>query len=164
MNDLDLLAVCGLYCGACYHYRASFPKGGHLLREATRRGRPLKGYTCRGCRSDALYVHSGCAQCQIRACAEEKNVLHCGLCDAFPCDRLKAFQGDGRVHHRPVIDQLEDLKCKGPAQWLAEQAARWTCTCGAPFSWYEIACQNCGAPLNSYGPDRIVGVGLRARP
>lgn len=77
MSDRDLLAACGLYCGACYHYRASFPEGRHLLAEAARRGHPLEGYACRGCRSDVLYVHPGCARCPIRACAEEKGLLHC---------------------------------------------------------------------------------------
>ncbi|RPI31229.1 MAG: DUF3795 domain-containing protein, partial [Chloroflexota bacterium] len=60
-----LLAVCGLYCGACYHYRASFPEGSHLLAQALRQGRGLEGYTCQGCRSDRRYIHQGCDQCQI---------------------------------------------------------------------------------------------------
>jgi hypothetical protein len=147
------LGVCGLYCGACYHYRASFPEGLHLLEEAARRGRPAEGYTCRGCRSDRLYVHSGCAHCEIRACADARGLLHCGLCSEFPCERIKAFQSDGRVHHRPVLSQLQELKARGPERWLAAQAARWTCACGAPFSWYEEFCPHCGAPLDSYGPD-----------
>jgi hypothetical protein len=153
MTDPNLLAACGLYCGACYHYRASFPEGRHLLEEAAYRGRSLEGYTCRGCRSDTLYIHPGCARCQIRVCAEERGILHCGLCEAFPCARLSAFQGDGRVHHIPALEQLADIRRKGIGQWLAEQAGLWTCTCGMPFSWYETVCRNCDAPLDSYGPD-----------
>jgi hypothetical protein len=148
-----LLAVCGLYCGACYHYLASLPEGKHLLEEAARQGRGLEGFACKGCRSDELYVHSGCAHCKIRACAEERGILHCGLCDEFPCERIRAFQGDGRVHHRDILIQLEEIRAKGPDRWLAEQAGRWRCACGASFSWYETFCGNCGAPLESYGPD-----------
>jgi len=148
-----LLAVCGLYCGACYHYLAASPQGKHLLEEAARQGRDVDGFACQGCRSDVLYVHPGCAQCRIRACAEEMGVLHCGLCDAFPCERITAFRDDGRVHHRDVLTQLEEIRAKGPDRWLAEQAERWRCACGASFSWYEETCSNCGAPLASYGPD-----------
>jgi len=152
-DDRRLLGVCGLYCGACYHYRASFPQGEHLLAEALRQGRNLEGFTCQGCRSDHLYVHPGCARCQIRACVDGRGILHCALCPEFPCDRLKAFQSDGRVHHRDVLSHLEDQKATGPDRWLAEQAQRWTCGCGARFSWYEEFCHRCGAALASYGPD-----------
>jgi predicted amidophosphoribosyltransferase len=148
-----LLGVCGLYCGACYHYRASLPEGRYLLEEAARQGRPLEGYTCQGCRSDILYIHSGCAQCRIRACADAKGLVHCGLCAEFPCDLIRAFQNDGRIHHRDVLDNLKELGARGTDRWLAEQARRWTCSCGAGFSWYEVFCHDCGAPLPSYGPD-----------
>jgi hypothetical protein len=148
-----LLGACGLYCGACYHHRASLPEGQHLLEEAARQGRKLEGFACQGCRSDVLYIHPGCARCGIRACTEEKDVEHCGLCPEFACDRLQAFQSDGRIHHRDVLVHLEDLIAKGSDRWLADQAQRWTCACGAGFSWYEVLCHCCGAPLSSYRPD-----------
>lgn len=149
----QLLAVCGLYCGACYHYRASFPHGRHLLEMAARHGRDLEGFTCKGCRSGALYVHPGCARCQIRACAGEKGLLHCGLCVEFPCGDIQAFQNDGRVHHRDVLENLAALAEQGPDRWLADQVQRWTCECGAQFSWYEARCADCGADLAAYGSD-----------
>ena len=155
-----LLATCGLYCGACYHYRASFYDHDRLLAEAARRGRNPEGFTCQGCRSGILYVHSGCAKCELRACADEKSILHCGLCPQFPCKRLLAFQNDGRVHHRDILVQLEDLREKGEEAWLAEQAQRWSCTCGEGFSWYDEACHSCGRPLPSYGADPT----LKSRP
>ena len=148
-----LIAACGLYCGACYHYRAAEPDGAHLLTETARRGRPLAGYTCRGCRSSILYIHSGCAQCAIRDCADEHGIRHCGECDTLPCDRLTAFQNDGCAHHLPVIEQLEELNRLGIERWLAKQAHQWTCSCGTPYSWYEVVCQHCGAALDSFGPD-----------
>jgi hypothetical protein len=148
-----LLGVCGLYCGACYHYRASFPESKHLLEEASRQGQELQGFTCAGCRSGVLYIHPGCAECGIRTCAESKNIVHCGFCSEFPCDQIKAFQSDGRIHHLDVILNLAELRVKGPDQWLVEQQQRWKCKCGASFSWYEKVCHNCGAALNSYGYD-----------
>jgi hypothetical protein len=51
------------------------------------------------------------------------------------------------------LQQLEALKAKGADKWLAKQARRWQCSCGASFSWYEEFCAKCGAPLASHGPD-----------
>ena len=157
MIDLELLGVCGLYCGACYHYRASFPEGRHLLEKAAEQGKDIKEFTCLGCRSDKLYMHPGCAQCRIRDCAEQKGVRHCGLCREFPCEIIGAFQSDGRVHHVPVFAQLEEMREKGPETWLRENKEKWTCSCGARFSWYEVHCRACGEPVNSFGPDPAAG-------
>jgi len=155
MSDFGLLlGVCGLYCGACYHYRASFPESKHLLDDAAHHGKDLQGFTCSGCRSNRRYIHPGCTECAIRACAERKSIPHCGLCVEFPCNRIRAFQSDGRIHHLDIIKNLNELKEKGTDQWLAEQRQRWQCQCGLMFSWYERACHNCDAVLNSYGAAR----------
>jgi hypothetical protein len=146
-----LLGVCGLYCGACNHYRASFPEGVHLLEEAARQGKELQGFTCAGCWSNVLYIHPGCAECKLRACAESRNILHCGFCFEFPCEQIKAFRNDGRKHHVDVFSNLEELRSKGPDHWLAEQEGRWRCECGVSYSWYETVCHQCGASLHSYG-------------
>lgn len=148
-----LLAACGLYCGACYHYRASFYSPERLCREAAQRGRGIEGFTCQGCRSDKLYIHPRCAQCEIRACTDERGIPHCGLCLEFPCQRIEAFQGDGRIHHQDILIELERLRAIGTSQWLAEQAERWRCACGEEYSWYEETCNKCGKLLNSYGAD-----------
>jgi len=150
MKTKNLVAVCGLYCGACPHYRASFPDGQHLLRPEFRGDRPLTKFTCRGCRSNQLYCHPGCSECAIRACADHQGLAHCAKSAEFPCPRLIAFQTDGRAHHLPILEQLEDIQRKDIEPWLVEQAARWTCICGQPFSWYEIVCPKCGKPLDSY--------------
>lgn len=149
-NRTHLVAACGLYCGACYHYRASFPDGQHLLRPEFRGNRPLEGFTCQGCRSDRLYIHPGCADCAIRRCADQKGIAHCGQCAELPCERLLAFQNDGHPHHLPILEQLEDVQRQGAEQWLIDQAARWTCSCGQPFSWYETTCTQCGSPLDGF--------------
>ena len=150
VTEAPLLGACGLYCGACYHYRASFADGKHLLEEARRQGRSTTSFTCQGCRSDVLYIHPGCAQCAIRACTDSKGILHCGLCPESPCELLTMFQGDGHVHHLDVLALLEELREQGPECWLARQAKRWQCQCGACFSWYEERCHQCGASLSSY--------------
>jgi predicted amidophosphoribosyltransferase len=156
-NFDTVLAACGLYCGACYHYRASFYEAERLQEEAAHRGQKPEGFTCQGCRSDVLYIHPFCARCDIRACADNKGIQHCGLCDEFPCERLWAFQGDGRLHHEDILIELVNLRHKIPEAWLAEQEQIWKCACGESFSWYQETCHKCGAPLASYGPDPILG-------
>lgn len=148
--DSNLLAVCGLYCGACYHFCASAPGGEHLLEVS---GQTAAKFGCQGCRSNTLYIHPGCASCNIRACADSRGLVHCGQCPDNPCEMLLAFQNDGRIHHVPILDHLRDLEQIGPERWLADLAAHWRCMCGASFSWYETTCAHCGAPLDSYGPD-----------
>jgi hypothetical protein len=151
-----LLTACGLYCGACYHYRALFYDDDRLRAEAVRRGRTPEGFICQGCRSDVLYIHPGCAQCKIRACTDEKGISHCGECTEFPCDRIWAFQSDGRLHHIDVLIELVNLRKKGPEAWLAAQAEAWRCACGESYSWYEETCHRCGKPLPSYGADPML--------
>lgn len=56
----------------------------------------------------------------------------------------------------PILKHLADLQRIESGQWLAAQARRWTCACGARFSWYETTCPKCGAALDSYGPDPII--------
>jgi hypothetical protein len=51
------------------------------------------------------------------------------------------------------LTQLERLRQVGSDQWLAEQARRWECECGEPYSWYEETCNRCGKSLVSYGAD-----------
>lgn len=156
-SGVTLLAVCGLYCGACYHYRAGQPDGAHLLADEARGGRPLEGYSCEGCRSGRLYVHANCATCELRACAEARGVLHCGECSDLPCEKLLRFQNDGRKHHVDVVATLREIAKQGAEVWLAAQARRWSCpNCGAPFSWYELRCPACEADLPSYGIDEPV--------
>ncbi len=150
----ELLSACGLYCGACYHYRAAFPEGDHPLGAVRRRGRLTEGFTCRGCRSEQHYAHHGCAQCEIRACADARELVHCGACRDLPCERLRAFRDDGRIHHLDVLENLALLSDLGPDRWLTAEERRWQCTsCGTPFSWYESGCARCGAPVAGYGPD-----------
>jgi hypothetical protein len=149
-----LLAACGLYCGACYHYRAGQPGGEYLLRDEARGGRPLEGYTCGGCRSGSLYVLADCRDCEIRACVDARGLRHCGACEQLPCEMLLAFEYNGRKHHADVEKNLRAIERRGSEAWLVIQALQWRCpACDAPFSWYEITCHVCDAALPSYGID-----------
>ena len=151
MRDYNLLGACGLFCGACNHYRASFPESKHLLDKALEQGRKLEGFICSGCRSGKLYIHKGCAECDIRACVEMKSIEHCGECQELPCDKLVSFQNDGHTHHLDVVSNANEIMQKGMEQWLMDQKEKWQCKCGLPFSWYEDICGKCSSKVDSYG-------------
>lgn len=150
IRERNPLSVCGLYCGACYHYRASFPDGEHIIREWIREGMNAEDFTCDGCRSKRLYVHLGCSECDIRSCADARSIIHCGECREFPCQRLEEFRTDGRPHHRDVVHNCMEINRTGSENWLRDQDNRWRCTCGRSHSWYEQRCKKCGKELNSY--------------
>jgi hypothetical protein len=143
-----LLGVCGLYCGACNHYRASFPEGEHLLQKLLQKDKTMEEPTCQGCRSDKLRHH--CSECKIRECAEGKGINHCGDCTEIPCEMLRNFQLDGRAHHLDVMDNLAELREQGCEKWLKKQELKWKCQCGAGYSWYETECRFCGSPFDFY--------------
>jgi hypothetical protein len=137
-SDLGLLAYCGLYCGAC-SFRVAFLEGErrHLLPMPAKydkyKDAPLED--CPGCRAD----DQG-SECKIRNCAGERNLAHCGDCPDFPCKRITDFSSDGTPHHSEAIPNLRAIREMGVDAWLAEQKARFACSCGKRLSWYARRC------------------------
>lgn len=131
-------------------YRASFPGSKHLLDKVLEEGRSIDGYECDGYRSEKLYIHKGCATCEIRACVDKQEINHCGECKKIPCDKIEAFINDGHVHHLDILSNIYNIRAKGMEKWLEEQKEHWTCECGMPYSWYENTCKNCLCKLDSY--------------
>jgi len=150
-NKLKLLGYCGLYCGACTRYCALLPDGKHVLEDAITKGYLRREGTCTGCRGKSKSMYDHCYACEIKKCAISKEIEHCGLCYSFPCEIIVEFQNQGHsIHHKEVIDNLNELKDKDSKKWLKEQQKRWTCSCGKHFSWYEVNCSNCGNILETY--------------
>ncbi|MBP7216218.1 MAG: methyltransferase domain-containing protein, partial [Candidatus Omnitrophica bacterium] len=158
---LTRVGYCGLYCGACYHYRALFSEGKNIVDEARRQGKDMSTFTCQGCRSDALYMHPGCSRCAIRSCAQVKGLVHCGECAEFPCKKLEKFRDDPEhIHHLDSIDSLEVLKEIGIEEWLDQQQGLWKCgACGGAYSWYDMKCPQCRHKVESYndGTKNLLG-------
>lgn len=140
-------SVCGLYCGACpiltvTRYRETGAATGARLKGDFEKER------CHGCRSDD--VSDWCADCNIKACATEKNLSFCFECDEFPCESLHQMEEDQAPHHTGIIRNQRCMKESGPESWLASQEKRWSCPqCGLAFTWYESKCSNCGTALKN---------------
>jgi hypothetical protein len=138
MDDLNLLAYCGLYCGACSFKVAAVEQDRkHLAQMPTKydhlKTQPLE--ECRGCRAD-----DRCGDCGIKDCARARGVAHCGECGGFPCSLMVQFCSDGIPHHAEVIGNIQRIRQAGPRQWLEENAAAYACRCGKRLSWYVRDC------------------------
>ncbi|MBN2368967.1 MAG: DUF3795 domain-containing protein [Vicinamibacteria bacterium] len=142
-----LLGYCGLYCGGCSLYQET--KAGAKPTADGKSAAP-----CEGCAS--AVVASWCADCAIKACAREKGVRYCLLCDEYPCAKLTEFTNDPRYpYHKEVHRDMARLKEIGEEAWMREQSARWTCSkCGGTYHWFARKCPACGTRVNEkYWPD-----------
>ena len=150
-RDLDLLAYCGLYCGACsFKLTVDDAERAHVMSLPARydKAKEAELEACPGCRGEA----TACAAdpCKIRACARTRGLTHCGLCAEFPCSILSAFANDGVPHHGETLGNLKRLREVREEAWLAEQRERWTCSCGTRRSWYLRDCPSCRSGLEGH--------------
>jgi hypothetical protein len=49
---------------------------------------------CDGCRTEGGKLFPGCADCQIRNCAMERQIPNCAHCSDYVCETLEAFFKD----------------------------------------------------------------------
>ena len=123
-------AFCGIYCTAC----ALHLTGGK------------DGKKCKGCTHPSMQ-----SKCVIFACAKEKKVANCGLCESFEtCEKLK------KHHEKPLYRQVARRTCTKIKQdgfevVAAEQKKRWTCkSCGKLFPWNTTGtCSHCGKAVDA---------------
>ena len=122
------LAACGIDCNECGQYKVTmqqdmksaeglvgwFKSQGWIGEgdgaEALMGMAPL----CRGCwDADKSSAHFAdyCKNCELRACCEEKQINHCGECDALPCDRYIKWIDD-LPHHKKALEYLLSLRMK----------------------------------------------------
>ncbi|MBN2336678.1 DUF3795 domain-containing protein [Candidatus Bathyarchaeota archaeon] len=145
-----MISRCGIYCGACYVYRAQRDGGRFLAETADRQGVPEETVRCDGCTGAEEHLWKNCALCGIRDCLREKGLEYCYQCNEFregTCDdyeRLSEFCGRRGEDIRESMNSIR----KAPDDWLCEQREKWSCgACGEPYSWYETFCHHCGSDL-----------------
>lgn len=130
-GDACVDAICGIYCGAC-------PA---LL--AAKEAKTPAEVKCLGCRSTKK-TPGYAPKCEVRKCAKAKQLQSCGLCQHYPCAKIKAFFNETPKYglREKCLNTVRD---KGLAAWLDEMKTRWTCKkCGAPFGYGMTACKKCG--------------------
>ncbi len=152
----DLVASCGLYCGACPMYLATQTKDEQRIKtmmqqfSAGKMNWKMEDLLCDGCRGNGRLA-TFCKKCAIRESAAAKTKLKlCSDCPDFACNRITAFNNDGMLHHAEVLSNLRQLQAAGLKEWAKREDERWACPqCSGRISWYEAACPKCSAPRPS---------------
>jgi hypothetical protein len=148
----NLVATCGLYCGACPIYLDS--QGGsdqktiEFMQQLGAKQTEIKreDFQCDGCLGKGKLI-SFCAKCAIRSCAQGKKIAYCSDCSEFPCSRITDFNNNyGKLqHHSEALANLRHLRQMGIKDWAKSEEERWRCPrCQNRLSWYDRACSKCG--------------------
>lgn len=158
MKQTELIAICGLYCGACAIYQATQENDEQKLQDfaeglSARTGKKftVEDVVCDGCLTNGR-LDLWCRNCKLRVCEKlQSGKVRCSDCDEFACISLTDFRDDGMKHHSEITDNLEHLKSMGIEAWAEYEEKRWTCpTCGRMLSWYDTACRNCNTPRSKH--------------
>ena len=137
MRESAKTAYCGLYCPMCSHLAAAETKDREHMLALPECYDHLKQRTfaeceCAGCKDQVDKCH-----CEMKPCAEKREITSCADCRDFPCSIIEAFGNDGAPHHAEALRNLWRIKEVGHGQWLKEMEARMYCVCGARQSWYH---------------------------
>ena len=108
-----MLAFCGLVCDNCPIHLATLEENldaKSILRKSVadlckdQYGMsitPEEINDCDGCRAGTGRLFSGCWECQIRACAMDKQIDSCAFCEHYPCETLDSiFNSDPEAKYR----------------------------------------------------------------
>ena len=83
---------CGLNCGLCEAQLATANHDEELRARVAEQWSAAYGFQfrpdqihCTGCMQPGVKV-GHCSMCEVRRCATEKRLPHCGLCEDYPCE------------------------------------------------------------------------------
>jgi hypothetical protein len=153
IQDKNLMAPCGLYCGACGVYIATRDKNekfkvvmGNLY------GTKVEDTECHGCMQSepTKKLYGYCTMCAIRNCVRAKGYYSCHQCGQWPCSIIENFGlvTGLRVMKRAIplwrakAAELGDEK--GSVEWARAELARYHCpACGKPLFRGAKRCRAC---------------------
>lgn len=104
MTDSNLVAYCGLYCGACKRYLREKCEGCH---------ENIKATWCK--------LRSCCINNQYSSCAECKELSDPNDCKMFNNFIAKVFALIFRSNRAACINQIKEIGIQGHAEKMAEQ-------------------------------------------
>jgi len=103
LNDQNLLAPCGLYCGECEGFQDE---------------------RCGGCLSRKGLCLKYTKTCRIYTCCVDKRKLRfCSECEDFPCNKLAKFF-DTPLWYQEVVNNLRRISKAGSETFLKEEVKR----------------------------------------
>jgi len=90
-----IVAYCGIICSDCPVFKATKKNDdaerkivAELWTKQYGREYKIEDINCDGCLTDGPTVFSYCSTCEIRKCAQERNVENCSHCEEYACERL----------------------------------------------------------------------------
>ncbi len=157
IKNKDLMAPCGLYCGACGVYIATRDNNIKFMTVmANLYGTNPEETQCQGCmqKDPSRKQYAFCKSCDIRNCVKEKNYYSCHQCEEWPCDMIKNFgYATGvRVMKRAIPVWRENVKQlgieEGCIEWARSECERYHChNCGKPLFRGAQRCRSCKEPV-----------------
>ncbi len=153
IKNTDLMAPCGLYCGACGIYIAT--------RDGNEKFRAIMGNlygtkpeetACLGCMQadPPKQLYAWCGACKIRDCVKSKGYYSCHQCAEWPCNEIENFPlATGlRVIKRAIPKWREKVAehgdKEGSIEWAREECERYHCSsCGSPLFRGAQRCRAC---------------------
>ena len=95
---MEMIVYCGLDCFTCPAYQATQADSDEQRVQVAEQWSKMFGskvepeeINCDGCKTDTGRLFSHCLTCGIRACAREKGMENCAVCDDYGCETLTAF-------------------------------------------------------------------------
>lgn len=153
IRNKDLMAPCGLYCGACGVYIATRDNNekfkaimGNLY------GTKPEETECHGCMQNdpQKKLYSFCKICDIRNCVRTGGYYSCHQCGQWPCDVIKKFglATGARVMKRTIPIWREKVAShgdeEGSVEWARSECERYHCSsCGMPLFRGAQRCKFC---------------------
>ncbi len=153
MRNKDLMAPCGLYCGACGVYIAT-RDGNEKFKAAMGNlyGTSPEETQCLGCMQPdpPKILYSYCKTCELRDCVKAKGFYSCHQCEEWPCSLVESFgYATGvRVMKRAIPLWREKVSAhgdeEGSVEWARAECERYYCPhCAYPLFRGAQRCRSC---------------------
>ena len=153
VKNKELMAPCGLYCGACGIYIAT-RDGNEKLKTALGNlyGTKPEETECYGCMQAEPHkkLYSFCKDCNMRQCVQSKGYYSCHQCGDWPCSMVENFglATGMRVMKRTIPiwrEKVAELGGeKGSEAWARSECERYHCPdCGNPLFRGAQTCRAC---------------------
>lgn len=96
-----MIAYCGLVCSDCPAFIATQASDRSALEQVAVQWREeydspgitVESVICDGCLGEGGRKCSHCAECEIRTCGAERDVVNCAHCGDYVCQKLEGFFG-----------------------------------------------------------------------